>query len=170
MWRDIDIRRRQNIACCITGVLCALFLGTACTRDSGSAYETDADMLPDQKITDTAVVQQPMMALPFSVPSSDVAYIVTQNGKTGARFRWDDAETVQRMTELLNGFSYTETGEILEGWTARMVFFSAEDEELLQVTVSGNQVTCNGVRYIRTTSGGDMYFDDAFLAQYFNDK
>ena len=143
--------------------ICLTILLSACNND---VIQREVEPIQAEHTTETS---SPTEYELFSLSPSDYAYIVTANGKTGERIRWDDAETVQLMTDRLNGFRYTQTDDtVLEGWTAQISFYSAEDVKLLSVVISPNEVRYDQMRYLRTSPEGDEYFDEAFLLQYFN--
>lgn len=68
----------------------------------------------------------------FSLKQSSVAEIATQNGTTGQRMTYRDAEGIRKIIEILNDFSYTKTKEVPpgDGWSYRVIVTMTEDENI----------------------------------------
>lgn len=156
----------RNILCSAL-ILCISVLLSACNGGEGSLQETASTAAVQTEQTTESV--SPTEYELFSLSPADYAYVVTANGKTGERIRWDDAETMQMIIDKLNGYRYTQTDDtVLEGWTAGINFYSAEDALLLSVVIGSNEIRYNQMRYLRPAPEGEEYFDAEFLLQYFH--
>ncbi|HMM05632.1 MAG TPA: hypothetical protein PKD52_03055 [Clostridiales bacterium] len=68
----------------------------------------------------------------FSLEQSSVSEIATQNGTTGQRMAYRDAEDIRKIIEILNDFSYTKMEEVppADGWSYRVIITMTEDENI----------------------------------------